>query len=180
MSKRVTITEALAELKTIAKRRSVKEQNVYGCLFRQEQFKDPLEKDGGSVTFVSKERQAIRDLEERTVDIRRAIAHANDATLVTVDGQTRSVSEWLTWRRDVAPKRKELLTNIRQKLDQVRREAQSKGLSVTVPGEAKNGQDIVVNVNEKEIAVEMEAMESVLGGLDGQLSLKNATVTIEV
>jgi hypothetical protein len=38
--------------------------------------------------------------------------------------------------------------------------------------------DIVVNVNEKDLSDQIEALETTLGALDGQLSLKNATVSI--
>jgi hypothetical protein len=40
--------------------------------------------------------------------------------------------------------------------------------------------DIVVNVSELELANDIENMENVLGYLDGQLSLRNATVLIDV
>jgi hypothetical protein len=46
--------------------------------------------------------------------------------------------------------------------------------------EAQSLDDIVVNVDEQKLAEDSERMEEVLGTLDGLLSLKNATVTIEV
>jgi hypothetical protein len=36
----------------------------------------------------------------------------------------------------------------------------------------------VININEQELAKEIELLEDTLGQLDGQLSLKNATVPI--
>lgn len=49
------------------------------------------------------------------------------------------------------------------------------------PGEsAASFQDIRVNVSENDLAKDLEQMETILGTLDGQLSLKNATVVIEV
>lgn len=176
----ITITEGLAELKTIDSRLEKKRQAVFDYLYRQELIKDPLAKDGGSVAFVRSERDAIRDLEERKVAIRRAIAKANDRTEVTVGGTTRTIAEWLTFRRDVAAGRKKFLADIRARLSQVRKDAQQKGLSVAAAGEAQKDSDIVVNLNEKALATETEDLESVLGTLDGQLSLKNATVTIDV
>src|SRR5277367_6394116 len=99
----VTITEALAELKTIDKRIQKKREFVLGYLLRQEMFKDPLERDGGSVSAIKREMQSIRDLEERKIGIRRAIQQANERTNVTVGKQTRSIADWLVWKREVAP-----------------------------------------------------------------------------
>lgn len=65
-----TITEALAELKTINARLETRRQNVGQYLMRDARLKDPLETDGGSVEYVTRERQAIKDLEERIVQIR--------------------------------------------------------------------------------------------------------------
>lgn len=176
----VTITEALAELKVIDKRLATKREFVTSYLYRQNLYKDPLDKDGGSAKLVAAERQAIRDLEERKVRIRRAIAQANEVTPVTAGGTTRTIAEWLTWRRDVAPTQQTFIRGLKQKLDAVRRDAQQKGLTVTADTASQNDKDIIVNVSEKGLADEAEALETTLATLDGQLSLKNATVTIEV
>jgi hypothetical protein len=175
----LTITEALAELKTIDKRLEKKREFVNGFLYRQERFKDPLEKDGGSAVAIKKEMQSISDMEMRKVGIRRAIAFANDSTQVTVCGETRTISEWLTWRRDVVPTQQKFYAGIRAKLDAIRREAMQKGINVTA-GETKTADDIVVNIDEKGVISHQEKLEEVLGTLDGQLSLKNATVAVTV
>ena len=57
---------------------------------------------GGSVSAIKRELQAIHDLEERMVRIRRAIQHANQVTNVTIGKQARSIADWLVWRRDVS------------------------------------------------------------------------------
>ena len=51
----LTITEALAEIKTLAKRIEKKRQNIGQFLVRQEGVRDPLEREGGSVAFVQTE-----------------------------------------------------------------------------------------------------------------------------
>ena len=56
----------------------------------------------------------------------------------------------------------------------------SSGCSTGAGQEAAGSDDIVVNINEKELAEQAEALEEVLGSLDGQLSLKNATIYIDV
>lgn len=71
---KLTLTEALAELKTIDKRIVTKQNNILTYAARQDLIKDPLEKDGGSVKFVKEEKQGMNDLETRKVAIRRAIA----------------------------------------------------------------------------------------------------------
>jgi molybdopterin converting factor small subunit len=176
----VTITEALAELKTIDKRIVKKREFVLGYLLRQEMFKDPLEKDGGSVSAIKREMQAIRDLEERKIAIRRAIQQANERNSVTVGRQVRSIADWLVWRREVAPVQQQFLANLRTKIEQARQEATRRGAGLSASQEAAKPNDVIVNVNEQELAQHIEELEEVLGKLDGQLSLKNATLFIEV
>lgn len=175
----LTITEALAEIKTIEKRIAKKHQYLTSFLTRQDGFKDPLASDGGSFNVVGRERQAITDLEQRVIALRRGIALANQQTAVTVSGHTRSIAEWLVWRRDVAPGAQSRLQNIRQTIHQAREQARRGGLNV-VPagGQAEKPSDILVNINEAQLAAEIEFIETALGELDGQFSLKNATIPI--
>lgn len=176
----LTITEALAEIKTIGKRVEKKRESLMGYLARQDGVRDPLEKDGGSAAFITAERQAIGDLTARVIALRRGIQKANDTTTVTVGDRSRSISEWLTWRRDVAPGERGFLAALRNGVNQVRAQAQKSGASVVQPGGvAERPTDLVVNISEQDLAKQIEALEETLGTLDGQLSLKNATVIIE-
>ena len=175
----MTITEALAEIKTINKRLEKKREFVSQFLWRQERIKDPLEKDGGSQETIKRERQAINDLEERVIKIRRAIQQANDATTVTILEVSRTVSEWLTWRREIAQNQQKFLAVLRTGIYNMRQEAQKKGLNIAQNKETiSSDNDIVVNINEQELAKNIERLEEMLGTLDGQLSLKNATVLL--
>lgn len=176
-----TITEALAELKTLDKRIVKKEEFVMQYLVRQDMYKDPLEKEGGSVTAVGREIQAITDLRERVVAIRRAIANKNAVEKITIGSQERTISDWLTWRREVAPKRQQFLVKIAGRISFLRKDALQKSVNV-IAGNATPAQptDVLVNISETELQKWLENMEEVLGTLDGQLSLKNATLTIEV
>lgn len=177
----ITITEALAEIKTVGKRIEKKREFINGYLARQDGIRDPLERDGGSAKVIASERQAIGDLETRIISLRRGIQRANDETAVTINGTPRSISEWLTWRRDIAPGQKAWLASVRNGLNGVRENAKRQGAAIISAsanvGDAKPT-DIVVSVDEREIATSAEALEDMLGQLDGQLSLKNATVTI--
>ena len=175
----LTITEALAELKTLGKRIEKKREFVAAYLWRQEKFKDPLEKTGGSVTAIKAERQAIADLEERLVLIRRRINDANALTPVTIGETTRSLADWIIWKRDVSAGQVAFLAKMGTAVAHVRKEATQKGLTV-LSGAATTPDDVIVNVDEQELAKQMEALQDVLGKLDGQLSLKNALTVIEV
>lgn len=88
----ITITEALAEIKTIIKRVEKKREFITAYLSRQEGVKDPLEKQGGSFENIRKEQQAILDLEDRIVSLRRGIQIANELTIVNISGKSRSIS----------------------------------------------------------------------------------------
>lgn len=179
----MTITEALAEIKTVGKRIAKKREAISGYVARQDNLKDPLAADGGSVEFIKRERQAIADLEARIVTLRAQIAAANAQTTVTVEGDTHSVADWLTWRREVAPGQQQFLNGLRSGLDNVRKQVAAKGLGIvnataTVNTSEVKPTDVWVNISEKDLAAEIEHLETVLGGLDGQLSLTNATTTI--
>lgn len=178
----ITITEALAEIKTIGKRLESKRGAIGPYLVRQDGVRDPLEKEGGSTKFIAQERQAIGDLEDRIIALRRGIQAANDATTVTINGNARSISEWLTWRRDVAPGQKAFLTGIRNALNNVRNKARQEGVAL-ISASATTAEikptDLVVSIDEAALNAEIEGIEDTLGQLDGQLSLKNATVTIK-
>lgn len=176
----LTITEALAELKVLDKRITKKREFVASFLARQDMLKDPHEKDGGSVAVISKEMQAMADLETRVVAIRHAINRANLETPITVAQVTRPVADWIVWRREVAPKRQAFLTEIATRLAQLRTQAAQKNVGLVQPGGTSSAPtDVVVNINEKELAKWREDLDAELETLDGQLSLKNATTFID-
>ena len=175
----ITITEALADIKTTAKRIEKKREFIVGFLARPDGVKDPLEKDGGSPEAIKREEQAIGDLESRIVALRRGIGLANDRTTVEVVGVSRTISDWLTWRRDVAPKRKEFLVRVATTIRNLRSQATKQGFATLQPGQtATQPNDMVVNVSENDLGKEIERIEQILGDLDGKLSLHNATVMI--
>jgi hypothetical protein len=176
----MTITEALAEIKTVQKRINKKQEFIQAYLLRQEQFKDPLEGDGGCRVVVGKERQAIADLEQRIVDLRLAINAANEETVLSVNGVEKSIAEWIVWRREVAPGAQNFLRKLNATIQSARQEAMRRGVTVVQDEGAAGSEDVIVNVDESTLATEIEGMEEVLGILDGQLSLKNATTAISV
>lgn len=178
---KLTITESLADLKTITKRLEKKREYITTYLCRQDGIKDPLEKDGGSIEVIKRERQAITDLEKRFVDIRIAIQKANQVNTIEIEGISKTIAEWLTWRKEISSPQRTFIAKIRSAVIQARSQAATKGWNVVTGNQpAKDFTDLIVNVDESELAKKAEEIETILGKLDGQLSLKNATTLIEV
>lgn len=187
MTTQTTVTEALAEIVTIGKRLEKKDRFIQANLTRNDTLKDPLEKDGGSFAVVAQELQSYQDLTRRIVKLRAAIRKSNEVTTVTIGSDTLTIADWLEWRREVAPLLEELLNKISAIIQAARERAvrsQATGRSFlsseVATATEQPPSNIVVNVNEKELAKQIEDLQNILGTLDGQLSLKNATVVIEV
>ncbi len=178
----MTITEALAELPTIEKKLAHKRTFVQNYLFRPDSMRDPHEKDGGSVELIRREMQAMIDLGERVIAIRTAIQQANHTNSITMGTVSRSIADWLTWRREVAPAQLQFLKGTFNALSNLRRKAAQEG--AVVKSEASKDstltRDYVVHVNEADLSKQIEEMEDMLGALDGKLSLMNATIKISV
>lgn len=175
----ITITEALAEIPTIEKRIEKKKEFILNYLYRQSSVRDPHEKDGGSPVLIAREKQAIADLQDRLINIRSVIQKANAENTITIENQTKTIVDWLTWRREIAPKEQDFLRNLMQRINSMRQQAMKQGVSVTEK-DAGFSSDYVVNINERELSEKIESLENILGILDGQLSLKNATIKIEI
>lgn len=182
----MTITEALAEIKTIGKRLEKKKQAVLSNIGRDSRLKDPLD---DSVAFVKQERQAIEDLEKRIVAIRSAIQRSNLATNCTVGDNTFTVQEWLNFRREVASNRQMFLAEINQAVKNIRDKVSREGGRVSFAAAAavatsgdgdKKPIEILLHLDEKELLSQQEGLEKTLGDLDGKLSLLNATTVVEV
>jgi len=174
----MTITEGLQEIKTLMKRIEKKREFVKGYLWRMNQIRDPHEAHGGSQEVVRKERQAIKDLEDNIVDLRRRIAEANAKTQVTVSGITKTIADWIIWRREIASPRKRFLEAMYSRIQSAREQATQKGIQIVNSELQAGGGDLIINVNEKDLAFEIEKTEDILSTLDGQLSMKNATISI--
>jgi hypothetical protein len=183
----MTITEALAEIKTTGKRLEKKRQAVLSNIGRDSRLKDPLE--GGSIEYVKRERQAIEDLEKRIVTIRTAIQKKNLETKTKVGDIEMTVQEWLNFRREISSNRQLFLGSINQAIKQIRERAQREGGKVSFAAAAaqanistgdKQPVEILIHLDEKTLLDEQEKLEKVLGDLDGKLSLLNATTVIEV
>lgn len=178
---KMTVTEALAELKTIKSRIEKKRAFIKTLLFRSEQMRDPMEKDGGSKAVIKQELQSISDLETRYVDIRCAIQEANSSNKITINKIEKTIAEWIYWRREVSENNSIFLYQINDAINRTRNDVLKKGQALVGQGEAvTKPTDILVNIDEKELSENIESLTDVLGILDGQLSLKNATIFVDV
>ncbi len=178
MTTKLTITEALADIKTTSARIKKKKEVVMRYFARDSKLRDPLENEGGSKEFVRRERQGIKDLEEKVVLLRSAIQQLNLNTELTIGDEKKTVTQWLNWRREIANDQKAFLSQMANQLSALRQQATRQGLAVT-DKDSNNPGDVLVMVNEKELAGEIEKLEEILGSLDGKLSLLNATTFIE-
>lgn len=176
----ITITEALGEVPTIQKRLQKKQAFITGYLVRQAAIRDPHEKDGGSARLIEQELQSIHDLNERLITIRAKIQQANAANTITVGTTTRTIADWLTWRREVSTFQQNLLASMNNTIKTARATAMKTGGTITENTQDAKTQDFVVNVGEAKLASEIEELETILGTLDAQLSLKNATIVIDL
>lgn len=187
MSK-MTITEALQEIKTINARIGKKRSAIPQYIVRDSRIRDPFEADGGVANWIKQERQALGDLEKRIIAIRVEIQRSNLASTVTVQGRSWTVSEWLTWRREVAKGQQAFLQLISGAIMSARNTVQQKGgkviaaaaASATINLDKEAPIEALVSVDEMAVLKEIEQMETTLGDLDGKLSLFNATTTIDV
>jgi hypothetical protein len=178
----LTITEALAELKTLGSRIEKQRGNIMRYLGRDAALRDPLERDGGSVEYIKRQLQSVRDLEERIIKIRTAIQTANNQNNLALGNETRTVGEWLAWRREIAPRQEAFVTNVISVISQARTRAVREGARVVEgrPTEGSGDREYVFNVSETDVAEEAERLTELLGTLDGKLSLFNATVSLDI
>jgi hypothetical protein len=173
----LTVAEALAEVGSIGRRLDQKHGLIATYLLRPQQYRDPLRAEGGSATVLARELASVRALHERTVLLRRLIHDAYERTTVTFGEQTRSLADWLTWKREVSARRAGFLRKLSVRITRARSEA---ARQVRERGPGDKPADVIVHLNEKELAEEQESLEELLGYLEGQLALKNATLTIAV
>jgi hypothetical protein len=170
---KLTITEALAEVKSIQKRLEKKRAFLCTYVTRDSKLVDPLAKDGGSEVVLEKELQSYGDLHRRLISIRSAIQVSNAKTVLTLDGATMTVLEWIVWKREVAPDSSLLWNGLSTAID--------RGTAYTrrAMASSESAPEMVCSISPSLVASTAEKLEKTLGELDGRLSLLNATTTID-
>lgn len=172
-----TITEALSSIKVTASRFSKKVTFVTSNLLRSSKLVDPLAKQGGSDVLILSEIQSIEGLCSNILETRRAIRQANETTLLMIEGEERSLADWLTWRRDVYPQLRDLYEQMEITIRRARATSEvRRGGSQ----EQSEPQDIVVHYDEAKLHKTLEKLNIIHETLDGKLSLMNALTTVEV
>jgi hypothetical protein len=173
----MTITEGLAEIKLIAKKVASKQTFVLEHLVREDHVEDPL-KDGPAT--IAKELQSIGDLYRRIMDIRAAIAKANIQNEIEIDGNKRSIYDWLTWKREIAVSEIGFVSNVHTRTKQLLDKAARQPTAYKDANGDPKFVKVTPNVDYPAFAKKAQEMQETLDKLDGQLSLKNATIVIEV
>jgi len=103
--------------------------------------------------------------------LRRLIQAANQQATVTIGDVTRSVADWLNWKREVLTRHRGFLKRALRHIAAARQKA---GVA------PERGRDVVVHLDEQALTQEAEKLEQTHGTLTGLLALKNATLTIDV
>lgn len=178
---KITITEALAEINLISKKVTKKQTDILGNVVRVSHVKDPYEADGGGFAHNDREHQAIKDLNKRTVRIRAAISTANTTNSLRIGDEEKTIFEWLAWKREVANPYlsfvQQVYTNVKHTLDTAANRPQL--IKDEIEGKAKLV-EYVTNVDYPKWLKEYEVTQEKLDRLDGLLSLKNATIVVEI
>lgn len=174
----LTITESLQRIKTLKSRLENKRKNQREYLCRDKKLKDPMESKGGSEEWIRAESQSIRDLENDLVGIRCAIQKKNLETMLTCDDVSLSVSFWLNWRREIAEDSLGHLKQTMQVIRNYRNEATKQNYAIARKETDTVEKEILINLDEGDLAERIDKAEVTLGELDGKLSLLNATTTI--
>jgi len=178
METRITITEALSEVNLIKKKIETKKQKIQGAVVRHSHLEDPYATEGGSAKYIERENHAVRDLYSRLVKIRSRIADANLHNEITINGKTMPIQDWLTWKREVAKDYEQYVKGVCQQTDN---SFSQLGRSPQVYKNDKGETCLLqytANINLPEWQREAESVQDTFQQLDGQLSLKNATITI--
>jgi len=177
---KTTITEALAEIATIDKRLVKKPAEMLPYVARAEQLKDPFAKTGGSEKYLAEQRQSFGDLLVRKINLRASIARANSETMIIIGKLEMSVADWLVWKRECYDKQVDMLHGLLTSVQRARQNAQQSGATLVRVAEPTKPTDVIVCLDEQQLIEEIDSVEEMYGRLDGLLSLKNATTTIEV
>jgi hypothetical protein len=176
----MTLTEAFAEIEAINRHLTLQHAFLLALAVRPANLRDSLASTGGSAAMVAQEMQSLKALEDHRLAVRRAVRAVAQSATITIGEQTRTIADWLEWRRKVAPGRRSLLRSMRESIQSARKQAQDWNYAQPEGNVSVRPIDIVVNVHEPDWARQSEFLEEALGSLDGQLSLKSATLTIDI
>lgn len=160
----LSITRALAEI-ALQKEQIVREINfVKEHVSLPANRIDPLANDGGSQKVLQSKMQSIRDKADYVGRLRRAIAHSNAETTVEVDYITKTVEEWLIWKRDIYP----LLLQA------------TSSVSTTLTRSQLSKEEVINFLSPDEAFENLRELQNIYNRLDAALSESNAVTKVNV
>ena len=179
---RMTVTEALAEIELIEKKVEKKAAVIMANLSRYEHQNDPyVKEDDGASGMLKREYQSMQDHWGRLIKFREAIAKANVDNSITVEGITKSISQWLAWKRDVQDDHITHLANIVKTVEAaIKEDDRSPKVMRNAETNATHLAKLVWNVQLPDVRKQQEHLLTIKEKLDGQLSLKNATIVVSI
>ena len=182
----LTVTEGLAEIKLTHKKLASVTENARQYVVHPASQLDPLAKSGGSTKYIKEQLDSLNGLSDYLVQLRSAIAASNMGTLFTIRGVTKTVQQWLEWKREAGPKKLEALHEILEKIqtsreDAARHAAISSARSSAVVQQATIlPEGVTVNLDESALLKEIQELEELLAVIDGQLNQVNAQTKIKL
>lgn len=177
---KMTITEALSEINLLKKRIEHKKKNTLTLLIKPDHVADPYASEGGSAEFLKREFQSIDDLNRRFVKIRSAISKANLSHEITLGERTQSIHDWLTWKREIA---KDETSYVNSVVNSTKAALDDAAKNPRVYDDAEGKKQLLKytsNVDYAAFVKKQETLAVLFEQLDGKLSLKNATILVEI
>lgn len=180
MSEKLTITEALSEINLIKKKIAKKKETILATLVIASHLPDPHEKHGGSESFVKQEMQSIQDLSDRLIRIRSAIAEANVKNEIQISDAKSSIYDWLTFKREIADDMINFTQSVVKQVETHNTRVSNQPQVYKTDDGKTQLVEYKVNIDQTEWIKKNENYVEKKEKLDGQLSLKNATIVIEI
>jgi len=157
-----TIQEGLEDTETFLRELDERRKFILDHVVHEAYQQDPLEDRGGSKSAIREALEAIDRLSEMILVTRVAINKARANTDVTVSKTTKTVEEWLIWRKELSIGALSFVEYLAEKVRNAR----------------EWGDDFLVNLDEEELAQMEKDLLETLGELDGKLSVIYATTDI--
>lgn len=177
---KTTITEALSEVNLIKKKIEAGRTAILTTLVRPKHLKDAYESEGGSTELIKRATQSLNDLYKRLEKIRGAISQANLDNEITVGETTKTIFDWLTWKREISAEHLSFVTKVhtttKSELDKLMKQPQVYKDEIG----ATHLLEVVANIDLGDYLKKIEQTNETIERLDGLLSLKNATIVVEV
>jgi seryl-tRNA synthetase len=130
--------------------------------------------------YLRSEIQSIEDLRKKWVKIRSAIAKANTDNTITIGSTTKSINEWLNWKREVAQEESKFAVSVHVRIKNAMDESVQKPQVVKDDSGQVKICKLLANLEYPEFLKKSQEVDEILETLDGKLSLKNATIMVEI